>query len=221
MRMQLKHPRIVRWTHWLNVVFLSLMIWSGLLILWAQDPYVLRFGDRVVRFFPAWFYQILDLEYGLATGMAWHFLVMWFFAINGIVYVLYTAISGDWRDLLPNRRTPREALHVVLHDLRLTRKPLPLVKFNAAQRMAYTGVVLMGAGSVVTGLAIWKPIQLSWLTALLGGYEWARLEHFALMVGYVLFVMIHLAQVAKAGWNNLRAMLIGYELVAESTDGAR
>jgi thiosulfate reductase cytochrome b subunit len=73
-------------------------------------------------------------------------------------------------------------------------------------------VVLMGAGSVVTGLAIYKPAQLSGLTALLGGYEFARFLHFWLMIGYVLFFIIHIAQVIRAGWNNFRSMVSGYEV---------
>ena len=74
------------------------------------------------------------------------------------------------------------------------------------------GVILLGAGSLVTGLAIYKPTQLAWLTSLLGGYAWARGEHFALTIGYVLFFIIHIAQVTRAGWNNFRAMVTGYEL---------
>jgi thiosulfate reductase cytochrome b subunit len=71
----------------------------------------------------------------------------------------------------------------------------------------------MGAGSLVTGLAIYKPTQLAWLTALLGGYTWARAEHFTLTIGYVLFFFIHITQVIRAGWNNFRAMVTGYEVV--------
>jgi thiosulfate reductase cytochrome b subunit len=138
---------------------------------------------------------------------------MWFFAINGLLYVLCTVHSGEWRVLLPNLQTPREALQVVLHDLGLRKAPLPRAKFNGAQRLAYTGVILMGAGSLLTGLAIYKPTQLAWLTSILGGYAWARAEHFALTVGYVLFFVIHIIQVVRAGWNNLRAMVTGYELV--------
>jgi len=208
-----KHPRAIRWMHWINVPLLSIMIGSGLLIYWANDEYALRVGGATLfHFFPDWFYRTLDLEGGLALGMAYHFTFMWFFAINGFCYVLYTLLSGEWRHLLPNRRTPREAWHVVLHDLRLRRAPLPPAKFNGAQRIAYTGVILMGAGSLVTGLAIYKPTQLAWLTNLLGGYSWARTEHFALTIGYVLFFIIHIAQVVRAGWNNFRAMVTGYEL---------
>jgi thiosulfate reductase cytochrome b subunit len=212
-RLEPKHPRAVRWMHWVNVPVLTVMIWSGLLIYWANDVYAVRAGGvTLFRFFPDGFYQALGLGHGLAVGMAYHFTFMWFFAVNGLLYVLYTLLSGEWRHLLPNRRTPREAWHVLLHDLRLRREPPPRAKFNGAQRLAYTGVILMGAGSLVTGLAIYKPTQLAWLTSLLGGYEWARAEHFTITVGYVLFFVVHIAQVIRAGWNNFRAMVTGYEL---------
>jgi thiosulfate reductase cytochrome b subunit len=212
-RLESKHPRAIRWMHWVNVPVLTVMIWSGLLIYWANDVYQLDLGVVSLHFFPDWFYKALGLEFRLAEGMAWHFTFMWFFALNGFCYVLYTFISGEWRHLLPNRHTPREAWHVVLHDLKLRKTPPPRVKFNGAQRLAYTGVVLMGAGSLVTGLAIYKPTQLAWLTNLLGGYALARGEHFALTIGYVLFFVIHITQVIRAGWNNFRAMVNGCELV--------
>jgi len=213
-RLKSKHPRAIRWMHWFNVPVLTVMIWSGLLIYWANDIYTVRIGDATLfHFFPEWFYRTLDLEYGLAVGMAWHFTFMWFFAINGFAYVAYTVLSGEWRHLVPTGRTPREAWHVVLHDLGLRKGPVPLAKYNAAQRLAYTGVILMGAGSLLTGLAIYKPTQLAWLTNLLGGYAWARAEHFILTIGYVLFFVVHMVQVVRAGWNNFRAMVAGYELV--------
>jgi thiosulfate reductase cytochrome b subunit len=213
-RLEAKHPRAIRWMHWINVPLLAIMIWSGLLIYWANDVYEIRVGGvTLFHFFPDWFYEALDLEGGLAMGMAYHFTFAWFFALNGLVYVLYTFLSGEWRHLLPNRHTLGEAWQVVLHDLGLRKEPLPRAKFNGAQRIAYTGVILMGAGSLVTGLAIFKPIQLAWLTWLLGGYEWARVEHFVLTIGYVLFVVVHVTEVIRAGWNNFRAMVTGYELV--------
>jgi thiosulfate reductase cytochrome b subunit len=216
-----KHPRAIRWMHWINFPVLVIMIWSGLRIYWANDVYAVRLGRvTLFHFFPDWFYRVFRLEYGLAAGMAYHFTFMWFFAINGFLYVLYTFVSGEWRHLLPNRHTPRDAWHVVLHDLGLRKTALPTAKFNGAQRLAYTGVILMGVGSLLTGLAIYKPVQLPWLTDLLGGYTWARWEHFTLMVGYVLFFVVHIGQVIRAGWNNLRGMITGYELVAAS-DRAR
>ncbi len=213
-RLEAKHPRAIRWMHWLNAPMLAVMIWSGLLIYWANDVYEIKVGGLTLfHFFPDWFYDALNLKSGLAVGMAYHFAFAWVFAVNGLLYVLYTFVSGEWRHLLPNWRTPAEAWQVVLHDLHVRKEPLPRAKFNGAQRIAYTSVVLMGAGSLLTGAAIYKPTQLAWLTFLLGGYEWARAEHFILTVGYVLFFVVHISQVVRAGWNNFRAMLTGYELV--------
>lgn len=139
---------------------------------------------------------------------------MWPFAINGLLYVLYTAYSGEWRYLLPNRRSLREAIQVTIYDLRLSKVHPPPRKFNGAQQISYTSVILMGAGSLLTGLAIYKPVQFARLTSLLGGYEWARFIHFWLTMGYVMFFTAHLVQVIKAGWNNFRAMVTGYEIVS-------
>jgi thiosulfate reductase cytochrome b subunit len=192
------------------------MIWSGLLIYWANDVYRIGWGNwTLFHFFPDGFYRALGVEHRLAEGMAWHFAFMWLFAVNGLGYVLYTALSGEWRHLVPNRRSFREAWQVLLHDLHLSKVEPPRRKFNGAQQFAYTGVILMGAGSLLTGMAIYKPVQLAWLTALLGGYEWARWEHFWLTVGYVLFFLVHITQVVRAGWNNFRTMVTGYELVRE------
>ena len=179
-RLERKHSLATRLFHWINAPVLAVMIWSGLLIYWANSVYAIRLGGfTLLKFFPAWFYSTLGVEYRLAEGMAWHFTFMWFFAINGLLYVAYTAWSGEWRHLLPNRHTFAEAWQVVRHDLGLRNESLPRRKFNAAQRLAYTGVVAMGAGSLLTGLAIFKPVQFAWLAALCGGYPAASLEHFA------------------------------------------
>jgi len=187
----------MRWMHWINFPVLSLMVWSGLLIYWANDVYRIGAGRfTLFHFFPEGFYNLFGVDHRLAEGMALHFFFMWLFAFNGVTYVLYTAISGEWRYLLPTRKNVP-----------------PLSKYNRAQQIAYTSIVLMGAGSILTGLSIYKPVQLAWLSKLLGGYEWARWEHFSLTVAYCLFFLGHVTQVIRAGWNNLRAMLTGYELV--------
>jgi thiosulfate reductase cytochrome b subunit len=214
-RLEKKHPRAIRWFHWINVPLLFGMIWSGLLIYWANDVYRIGIGDfTLFHFFPDWFYESLNLGHRLAEGMAWHFFLMWFFALNGLAYVLYTIFSGEWRFLVPNRHSLREAIQVMLHDLHLSKSEPPRRKFNGAQQFAYTAIIVMGAGSLLTGLAIYKPVQFSWLTGLFGGYAWARWIHFWLTIGYVVFFIIHFAQVMKAGWNNFRAMVTGYEVVA-------
>jgi len=210
-----KHPVAIRWCHWVNFPLLALMVWSGLWIYWANDVYRLGAGRfTLFKFFPDGFYRAFGIGGHLAEGMAWHFFFMWFFVINGIVYVIYTIASGEWRYLVPTGQSFREAISVVLHDLGLSKQPLPKRKFNGAQQIAYTSIILMGACSIVTGVAIYKPIQFAWLDKLLGGYQAVRFEHFWLAAGYVLFFLVHIAQVIRAGWNNFRSMVSGYELVS-------
>jgi thiosulfate reductase cytochrome b subunit len=165
------------------------------------------------HFFPTWFYKLFNFQFRLAEGMAWHFAFVWLFALNGVAYVLYTFISGEWRFLVPDRNSFREAIQVTLYDLHLVKKPPPPRKFNGAQQIAYTAIILMGAGSLVTGLAIYKPTQLAWLDWLLGGYPTARFLHFWLTMGYVMFFVVHVAQVIRAGWDNFRSMVAGFEVV--------
>jgi thiosulfate reductase cytochrome b subunit len=186
-----KHPLAIRWFHWINFPVLAVMVWSGLLIYWANDVYQIRLGSfTLFKFFPETFYSNLNIGFRLAEGMAWHFTFMWLFAVNGLLYIAYLLWSGEWRYVVPFRNSP---------------------KFHPAQQFAYTVVILMGAASLVTGLAIYKPSQLAWLTSLLGGYQAARLEHFVLTIGFVLFFAIHVTQVIRAGWNNFRSMITGYE----------
>ena len=209
-----KHLLATRWAHWINFPVLTIMVWSGMLIYWGNDVYaVTLFGHTFFKFFPESFNKFFNIPGRLSEGMAFHFLFMWFFAINGVLYVLYTAVSGQWRQLLPNRHSFKEAWLVLLHDLHL-KKMLPLQnKYNAAQRIAYTSTIIMGFGSLFTGLAIYKPVQFYWAAWLCGGYHYARIEHFILTIGYVLFFVIHIVQVIIAGWNNFKPIVSGFEIV--------
>ncbi len=212
-----KHTLAMRWAHWVNFPVLMIMIWSGMLIYWANDAYTVTFfGHKFFRFFPPAFNDFFHIPFRLAEGMAFHFFFMWFFAINGLLYFLYTAISGEWRQLLPNRHSFKEAWLVLLHDLHIRKMLPPQDKYNAAQRIAYTSIIVMGFGSLITGLAIYKPVQFYWLTWICGGYSLARIEHFILTIGYVLFFIIHIVQVIIAGWNNFRSVITGFEVVAGS-----
>ncbi len=244
-RLEKKHPLAIRWFHWINFPVLMIMIWSGILIYWAVDDhtekpsvnnnhYRIGIGDHTLfEFFPPAFYHpfevlnakgdvvrpaLYHLDVRLAEGMAWHFFFMWLFAINGMLYVLYTFLSGEWRHLLPDRRSLKEAIQVVLYDLHLSKYHPPRRKFNGAQRIAYTSIIVMGAGSLATGLAIYRPVQFGWITTLVGGYGYARFFHFWLTLGYCGFFLVHVTQVMRAGWNNFRAMVTGYEM---TDDGLR
>jgi thiosulfate reductase cytochrome b subunit len=219
-RLERKHTLATRWMHWINFPLLALMVWSGLLVYWANAVYSIKVdGLQLFHFFPAWFFDTLGIPYRLAEGLQIHFFFMWLFAANGVAYVIYTFGSGEWRSLLPVPGSFRRAPLVALHDAHIVKKLPPQGKYNDAQRIAYTAVILMGAGSMVTGLAIYKPLQLAWLTTFLGGYEWARWEHFWLMVLFVLFFAVHVVQVALAGWGNFRSMITGYDVI-NSDDAA-
>lgn len=221
-RLEKKHPLAIRWMHWINFPVLFTMIWSGLLIYWNtsdnayQHPHrIYRIGIgkvTLLRLFPDWFYQALHVPFHVTQGLGYHLFFMWIFLVNGVAWVLYTAISGEWRFLLPQRQSVREAIQVTMVDLHL-RKGLPAqTKYNAAQRIAYTSCLAMGALMLLTGLAIYKPTSVRWLTAMFGGYEMARWIHFWTTMAFLGFFGVHVVQVVLAGWNNFRAMVSGREV---------
>lgn len=208
---RLQHPRAIRWLHWINFPLLLVMIWSGLRIYWAEDVYAFGIGSwQWFVFFPEVVYEKLDLDRHLARGMAFHFSFGWLFVINGVIYTIYLAVSREWRHIVPDRRSLPEAKDVVLHDLHLKSDPPPQGRYNAAQRISYTIVLVMAAIVVVSGFAIYKPTQLYPLPLLFGGYQGARIVHFSMTIGISLFFAVHLIQVVRAGWGNFRSMVTGY-----------
>ena len=150
MRAVLKHRRFTRWMHWINFPVLAIMIWSGLRIYWAdlRDPFgfgVGFIGWHWFDFFPDVVNEQLGLERRLARGMAFHFTFGWLFAANGVAYAIYSFVKGDWRDLVPERRSLRDSARVFLSDLPFSRTAMPPQgKYNAAQRWSYTLVLTMG-----------------------------------------------------------------------------
>jgi thiosulfate reductase cytochrome b subunit len=155
---------------------------------------------------------LFSIDQRLAEGMAIHFVVAWAFVLNGLIYLGYVFFTRHRRELLPDARAARDLAPTVLHDLGLREAAPVHGKFNAAQRFAYTGAIILGVLQVASGFAIYKPVQLGWLVALFGGYEGARLVHFIGLVLLFLFVLLHVLQVARAGWNNFRAMVAGFEV---------
>ena len=218
-----KHPLAIRWTHWINFPLLFIMIWSGLIIYWAgsipdvgEEHHIYRIGWgswTLVRLFPDGFYRLLHLDHHVTRGLAFHALCMWIFVANGVVYLIFLAGSGQWRAIIPDRSSMRQ----LLAD---PARRQPERKYNPAQRLAYTAVLLMAAGCVFTGIAIWKPTTLPLATAICGGYQSARWLHFWLTMGICGFIAVHLLQVLRAGWNNLRSMIAGVEVFAVIADAA-
>lgn len=212
-----KHSLAVRWFHWLNFPLLTVMIWSGMLIYWANDEYYIQLGSLTLKFFPQWFYKALNIPFRLSVGMAWHFTFMWFFAINGVGYFIYLILSREYKSLFPKRNSLIGSLQVTLYDFGLKKTKPIQGKYNDAQRVIYTVIILLGGLMLLTGLAIYKPIQQSWLTTSLGGYVAARLEHFIITIIFVAFFVVHIAQVVKAGWRNFQSMVTGVDIADTET----
>jgi thiosulfate reductase cytochrome b subunit len=80
---------------------------------------------------------------------------------------------------------------------------------DPAQKLAYTTALALGAVLVITGFALYKPVQLSWLVATLGGLRLTRIWHFAAMAGLLAFIPGHLLMVAIHGWSNFASMWTG------------
>jgi thiosulfate reductase cytochrome b subunit len=225
LRLEERHSLALRWMHWINFPLLLIMIWSGLMLYWvtAVDNGVLdhqryRVGVgpfTLFRLFPDWFYRIFKLNNHLTRGHAFHSLAMWPFVINGVAYVLFLAFSGQWRVIVPSLADIKGALPAVWQAMLKKDVLLPGEKYNGAQRFAYTAVLLIGAGSVLSGIAIWKPTSLPHMTALMGGYETARWIHFWCTMAFCGFIFIHVLQVLRAGWSTMKSMVTGFEVVTE------
>jgi thiosulfate reductase cytochrome b subunit len=206
-----RHHWLVRVTHWANAVLLVGMIASGLQIYNAFG----HFGRRGGPFFPnpfdgKPFPRWATLGGWLAGGLNWHFALAWPFVLTGAAYLLYMVISGEWRSLLFRPRDVPRAIAMQLYYLRLRRQHPPQGKHNALQKGAYTFILLLGVISVLSGFAIYKPAQLSWLTTLFGGYELARYWHFWAVFLFLAFTLVHVTLVLVVDPASLRAMITGW-----------
>jgi thiosulfate reductase cytochrome b subunit len=207
-----RHHWIVRLAHWLNVLVLAGMIASGLQIYMAFRHFGPRGGGLPLpnpldgKSIPEWG----RLGGWLAGGLNWHFALAWPFVITGLVYLGFLWLSGEWRSLLFRPRDAGPALQQQLYYLRLRKDHPPQGKHNALQKAAYSFIVALGAIAALSGFAIYKPVQLAWLTALFGGYELARYWHFVAVWLFIGFSLVHVALVFLADPASLRAMITGW-----------
>lgn len=208
--MATRHHWIVRVTHWVNVLALGIMVTSGLRIFNAYPAFA-RKGETFCcypfagRAIPDW------LTFGgwLAGARHWHFAAMWLLVVNGLVYLGFNYLHGDWRDVTPRRGDLRDAWEMVKFYVFARRDHPRQGKHNALQRAAYFAMPVLGVVAVVSGVAIWKPVELAWLTNLLGGYVWARYWHFLAMVGLVGMTAVHVFMVFSVDPYALRAITTG------------
>jgi thiosulfate reductase cytochrome b subunit len=173
------HPLVLRITHWLNAFAIVMMIGSGWQIYNASPLFGFTFPITIGQW--------------LGAGIAWHLAMMWLLVGNGLVYLIWTASSGHWRKLVP------PGPKAIWRDMKLAltfRLSHETGAYNAVQRLLYCGVLLAGLVVVLSGLAIWKPVQLWPLCNLFGGYFAARYVHFFAMSAIVAFLVVHLTLVA-------------------------
>ena len=205
-----RHHLIVRITHWVNAIALLVMIGSGLRIFNAYPAFARR-GETFCCY-PFEGHPIPDwLTFGgwLAGARNWHFAMMWVLVINGLVYLGFVYLHGEWRDLVPRRGIVRDAIEMVKFYVAARRDHPRQGKHNALQRLTYFSLPFVAVVSVLSGLAIWKPVQLAPLTWLLGGFVWARYWHFLAMTTLVAVSFVHVFMVFAVDPYSLRAMVTG------------
>jgi thiosulfate reductase cytochrome b subunit len=188
-------PAWVRAVHWINAVAMILMIMSGWQIYNASPLFNFAFSPSIT------------LGGWLGGALLWHFAAMWLLMVNGVVYLTLGFATGRFaRKLLPI--TPGGVISDARAALTGRLSHDDLSRYNYVQKLLYAGIIVVGIVIVLSGLSIWKPVQLQWLTALFGGYDVARYVHFICMSAIVAFLIVHVA-LAVLVPKSLRAMIIG------------
>src|SRR5229473_10858 len=188
-------PAWVRTVHWINAVAVILMIMSGWQIYNASPLFKFTFSHSIT------------LGDWLGGALLWHFAAMWLLMVNGLVYLTLGFATGRFaKKLLPI--TPEGVIADTKAALIGKLSHDDLSKYNYVQKLLYAGIIVVGVVIVLSGLSIWKPVQLQYLTALFGGYDAARYVHFICMALIVAFMVVHVA-LALLVPKSLRAMIIG------------
>ncbi|MDE2604184.1 MAG: cytochrome b/b6 domain-containing protein [Bradyrhizobium sp.] len=188
-------PGWVRVMHWINAVAIGLMVTSGWQIYNASPLFGFSFSSSIT------------LGGWLAGALLWHFAAMWLLMVNGLFYLAFGLATGRFRKkLLPI--TPSAVIADTRAALTFKLSHDDLGRYNSVQKLLYGGIIVVGIVIVLSGLSIWKPVQLQYLTALFGGYDFARYVHFACMAAICGFLVVHVA-LALLVPKSLRAMIIG------------
>src|SRR5947208_13088230 len=188
-------PGWVRVTHWINAFAMALMIMSGWQIYNASPLFDFRFPRSIT------------LGGWLAGALLWHFAAMWILMVNGLVYVTLGFVTGRFRrKLVPI--TPSGVIADAKAALTGHLAHDDLSKYNSVQKLLYAGIIVVAVIIVLSGLSIWKPVQLQWLTALFGGYDFARYVHFTAMAAIVAFFVVHVVMALLVP-KSLRTIITG------------
>jgi Ni/Fe-hydrogenase b-type cytochrome subunit len=204
---RLEHPTAVRLCHWAIALALAVLIPSGLKI-FAAFP---GFGDKIPQtdlFVPP---STLRLGGWLGGALQWHFTFAWLFASALVVYLTYQIVSRNGRQVLFVTRDVRGVWPMVRYYFFFGPKPTVTDTYNPLQKMAYSVAILLLLVSLVTGVALSRPVQLSWLVTGLGGFRLTRIWHFAAMCGLLGFIPGHLVMVVLHGWRNFASMWTGWK----------
>ncbi len=210
---------VIRLTHWLNTVAIVVMAGSGMRIFNAHPAFA-RPGERFAlnpwegHSIPNW------LTFGGWLGGArhWHFAMMWLLVANGLLYIGFLFLHGEWREIAPRRGDARDAIEMIKFYLFVRRDHPVGGKHNALQKNAYFAMTILGVIIVLSGVAIWKPITLGFVTALFVNYKWARFIHFAAMALLILLALVHVFMVFAVDPYSLRSMITGWYNRAKSPE---
>jgi len=202
-----EHPCVVRLCHWLNAISLFVLAGSGMQIFRAFPSLGAKIPQRVLIDWPKQY----AIGGWLGGALQWHLTFMWIYLGTGLVYVGYQVFSGHYRQVLFVPRDLRGLWPMVRYYFFWGPKPPLTGAYNSLQKQAYTAAIGLGVLSVLTGLAIWKPVQFSWLAWMMGGFHYARIWHFLVMWTIIFFLFGHLVMVILHGWNNFVSMLTGWK----------
>src|SRR5207302_8892821 len=183
-----EHPSIVGLCLWINTVALFVLLGSGLQIFRAFPS----FGRKIPQ------HNLINWPTSLALGgwlggaLQWHLTFMWIYIATGLLYLGYQVFSGHYKQVLFTPRDVPGVWPMARYYFLFGAKPPAKEPYNPLQKHAYTTVIILGVLSVLTGLAIWKPVQFSWLAWMMGGFHFSRLWHFIIMWAIVVFIFGHL-----------------------------
>ena len=206
-----EHPFVVRLCHWANTVSLFVMAGSGLQILRAFPSFGAKVPQKDLLHWP----RALAIGGWLGGALQWHLTFMWIYISTGLLYIGYLVISGNYKQVFFLPRDVSGVWPMVRYYFFFGPKPQAREAYNPLQKHAYTSAIVLGVLSVLTGFAVWKPIQFSSLAWMMGGFHWARLWHFLIMCALLAFTFGHLVMVVLHGWNNFVSMLTGWKVDPE------